>query len=296
LDYKSGKIDLHIHSDASDGSLSPEQVISLAQASGLAAISITDHDTVDGVIAVMGQPILKNLEFISGVEISADYPPGFKGPGSMHILGYGFDPHDPHLGKILKKQQESRSSRNPEIIKKLQSLGIFIKSEDIAAEAGKDEIARPHIAAHMVRKGYASSIDDAFDRFLAKGQPAYVEKFRISAHDAIMHIRNSRGIAVLAHPGLLSYAPGSGLEELVACLAAMGLGGIEALYSGHSPEQTEAFKKTAGQLGLLITGGSDFHGEINPNIEMGKGLGDLNVPYEIFIHLCNALEKQNKKN
>lgn len=295
MDYKSGKIDLHIHSNASDGSLTPAQIISRAAVSGLAAISITDHDTVDGVIEAMEQHVPENLEFITGVEISAQFPPGFKNSGSMHLLGYGFDPKNKPLFDLLLKQQKSRSRRNPLILEKLESLGIFLKMENIASEAGKNEIARPHIAAHMVKNGYADSIDDVFDRFLAKGQPAYVDRFRISAQDAIFHIRNSGGIAVLAHPGLLPLAPGSELEKLVASLAAMGMGGIEAYYSGHSHDQTAAFKAIAGQYGLLVTGGSDFHGDINPNIEMGTGPGDLNVAYELFARLCQALQKQNSK-
>ncbi|MFO7860433.1 MAG: PHP domain-containing protein [Desulfosalsimonas sp.] len=290
MDYKSGKIDLHIHSNASDGSLAPAQILSQAAVCGLAAISITDHDTVAGVKTALQIKLSQGPAFISGVEISAEFPPGFNASGSMHLLGYGFDPYNQPLAELLEKQQQSRARRNPRILEKLADLGIDIHMADIAAEARKNEIARPHIAAHMVKNGYAASIDDAFDRFLAKGQPAYVDRFRIKPEEAIFHIHQSGGVAVLAHPGLLVFELGGELEKLVAGLAAMGLDGLEAYYSSHSPRQTAAFEAIAEKYDLLLTGGSDFHGDINPEIRMGKGAGDLHVPYEIFVRLCRALQ------
>jgi predicted metal-dependent phosphoesterase TrpH len=209
----------------------------------------------------------------------------------MHLLGYGFDPHDPDLGGLLQKQQESRARRNPGILEKLEKLGIRANMAEIAAETGKDEFARPHIAAHLVRKGYAASIDDAFDRYLSRGQPAYVDRYRISAQQAIAHIRQSGGIAVLAHPGLLPFAPGNALEKLLASLVDMGLGGMEVYYSGHSPEQTGTLKSLARRYGLLLTGGSDFHGDVNPEIRMGSGPGSLHVPHELFVRLCGSLQR-----
>ncbi|MFP4571765.1 MAG: PHP domain-containing protein [Desulfobacterales bacterium] len=289
MGYKTGNIDLHIHSSASDGSLHPEQIVNHAVKYGLAAISITDHDTVEGAAAALLHGIPKNLDFLTGVEISAEFPPGYDTSGSIHILGYGIDVNSPALQRMLKKQQHARNSRTPQIIEKLNSLGIGVTLEQISAEAGKDEIARPHIAAHLVRKGYAADIDDAFDRYLAKGKPAYVDKFRIPAEDAVAAIKNAGGIAVLAHPGLLPETVGSRLEKFIASLAAKGLGGIEAYYPGHNHEQTAMYERLAEKSGLLVTGGSDFHGEINPEIKMGSGTGTLSIPYSVFQRLSEAL-------
>ena len=292
----SGKIDLHIHSTASDGSLTPDRILSQAAACGLAAISITDHDTVAGVIAALEHGIPDTIQFMTGVEISAEYPPGFEADGSMHLLGYGFDPHNRPLARLLEKQQQSRSQRNPRILEKLAEAGIELEMAELAAKVGKSDIARPHIAALLVEKGHAASIDDAFDRYLGKGCPAYVDRFRISAPSAIAHIQNAGGIAALAHPGLIHHGqtgdPIIGrLEQLLTDLTAMGLGGLEVYYSGHSPEQTAAFRKLAEKFHLLPTGGSDFHGDINPDIRMGSGPGDLHVPFEVFAGLRRALSR-----
>ncbi|MFP3998749.1 MAG: PHP domain-containing protein [Desulfobacterales bacterium] len=289
MGYKTGNIDLHIHSSASDGSLHPEQILNHAVKYGLAAISITDHDTVEGAAAALLHGIPKNLDFLTGVEISAEFPPGYDTSGSIHILGYGIDVNSPALQRMLKKQQHARNSRTPQIIEKLNSLGIRVTLEQISAEAGKDEIARPHIAAHLVRKGYAADIDDAFDRYLAKGKPAYVDKFRIPAEDAVAAIKNAGGIAVLAHPGLLPETVGSRLEKFIASLAAKGLGGIEAYYPGHNQEQTAMYERLAEKFGLLVTGGTDFHGDINSEIKMGSGTGTLSIPYSVFQKLSEAL-------
>ncbi|MCF8024512.1 MAG: PHP domain-containing protein [Desulfobacteraceae bacterium] len=289
MGYKSGNIDLHIHSSASDGSLSPEQILGHAIECGLAAIAITDHDAVEGAAAVLRRGIPENLDFITGVEISAGFPSEFDIPGSMHILGYGFSIDDPNLNLLLTQQQQARSSRNPKIIEKLNGLGIRVTLEQIEAETGRQEIARPHIAAHLVRKGFAANIEEAFDRYLARGRPAYVDKFRIPAEKAVSAIGSSGGISVLAHPGLLPDSLQTRPEKFISIMVGMGLGGIEAYYPGHSPEQTAEFEKIAEKHGLLITGGTDFHGDINPQISIGKGLGNMAVPYEVFRRLTKAL-------
>ncbi|MFP4158978.1 MAG: PHP domain-containing protein [Desulfobacterales bacterium] len=292
MGYKSGNIDLHIHSSASDGSLSPEQILSHALESGLAAIAITDHDTLEGSAAVLRQGIPDNLDFLTGVEISAEYPPGFDTSGSMHILGYGISPQNPHLNHLLEKQQHARISRNPGIIKKLNSLGIQVTLEEIGAEAGRQEIARPHIASHLVRKGYAADVEDAFNRYLAKGKPAYVDKFKIPAEQAAAAIDAAGGIAVLAHPGLLPESIKNCLEKFITTLKSMGICGIEVYYPGHGPEQISHYENLAEKFGLLVTGGTDFHGDINQHISMGKGLGDMAIPYSVFRRILQALDSK----
>ncbi|MFP3980903.1 MAG: PHP domain-containing protein [Desulfobacterales bacterium] len=289
MDYKSGKIDLHIHSNASDGSLPPVKILHQAVASGLTAIAITDHDTVAGAAAALENGIPGDLAFLTGVELSAGFPAEFENPGSMHVLGYGIDIQNPQLYRVLEEQQEARTGRNPAIIEKLNQLGCRISLRDVANEAGKEAISRPHIAASMVRKGYAASIDEAFDLYLGRGQPAYVDKYRIPAEKSIAAITGAGGIAVLAHPGLLPDDCCERLEELISKLAALGLGGIEVYYPGHTAEQTAAYERLCRKFGLLMTGGTDFHGDINPHIHMGTGLGDLYVPHSLYCKLADAL-------
>ncbi|MFP4194383.1 MAG: PHP domain-containing protein [Desulfosalsimonas sp.] len=295
MDYKTGNIDLHIHSSASDGSIDPEQILNRAVECGLAAISITDHDTVEGAAAALSHGIPRNLEFLTGVEISAGFPPGYQASGSMHILGYGISIDNTVLNRLLEKQRYARSSRNPKIIKKLNSIGIKVSLDEITAEAGKTEIARPHIAAHLVRKGYAANVDEAFDSYLGKGRPAYVDKPRIPAREAVEAVDSAEGIAVLAHPGLLPESAFNRLEFLVSELAEMGLGGIEAYYPGHDPKETDLYERIAEKYGLLVTGGTDFHGDINPEISIGCGRGDLAIPYSVFENLAEALASKKQK-
>ncbi len=289
--YKPGRIDLHIHSTASDGSLRPDQILEHAVEKGLSAIAITDHDTVAGVNAALCHGIPDSLEFITGIELSAAYPPGFPNSGSMHLLGYGIRTDDSDLNRMLEKQQDARTDRNPQIIRKLNAAGIPVTMAAIIADTGKDAVARPHIAEYLVKNGYAGSINEAFDRLLGKGQPAYVDKFRVGAKEAINLIRSAGGLAVLAHPVLFYRETGDCgmLEKLVATLKSFGLAGIETYYPGQSAEQTACFETLADRFDLLVTGGTDFHGAINPEIEMGAGRGDLSIPYAIFERLKNTL-------
>lgn len=289
MGYKNGIIDLHIHSSASDGSLSPEKILCRAVESGLSAIAITDHDTLEGAAAALGYGIPESLDFLTGVEISAEFPPGFDTSGSMHILGYGISLENRYLNQLLEKQQNARSSRNPGIIEKLNSLGIQVTLEEIEAEFGRREIARPHIASHLARKGYAADVDEAFDRYLGRGRPAYVDKFRIPAEQAAEAIDAAGGIAVLAHPGLLPESVQKGLEKFITALKSMKIRGMEVYYPGHGPEQISRYENLAEKFGLLVTGGTDFHGDINQHIIMGKGLGDMAIPYSLFQRLKQAL-------
>jgi predicted metal-dependent phosphoesterase TrpH len=275
-------VDLHIHTTASDGTLTPEQVISHAHRLKLKAIAITDHDTVAGSKKALHSGVPPSLGFLTGVEISSTPPPFYPGSGSFHLLGYSIRLDDPNLNRTLEKLQQARKSRNPAIINRLNKLGISITLDEVRKEAGEGQLGRPHIAQLMVKKGVVASIDEAFDQFLGIDKPAYVDKQRVECVKAIEIIRGAGGVPVLAHPGLLNYKTENQLDEMIGKLKKAGIQGVEVYYSGHTPDQTRLYAELAQRHDLLMTGGSDFHGAIQPEIEMGSGLGDLIVPYELF--------------
>jgi predicted metal-dependent phosphoesterase TrpH len=275
-------IDLHIHTTASDGTYTPEQVISRAHKLKLKAIAITDHDTLAGSKAALHSGVPPSLGFLTGVEISSTPPPFYPGSGSFHLLGYSIRLDDPKLNRTLEKLQQARKNRNPAIIKRLNELGISISLDEVCKEAGEGQLGRPHIAQLMVRKRVVASIDEAFDQFLGTAKPAYVDKQRVECFRAIEIIRDAGGVPVLAHPGLLDCKNENQMDALIGNLKKAGIQGVEVYYSGHSPDQTRLYAELAKRHDLLMTGGSDFHGAIQPEIEMGSGHGDLMVPFELF--------------
>ena len=249
-------VDLHSHSTASDGTLSPAEVVRLAVEIGLSALALTDHDTIAGVEEAGREAKRLNLDFLPGIEISAEYPQ----PGTLHLLGYGVDPQSMILRDLTKTLLAGRDSRNPKIIDKLQKLGVSITMDEVAREAGGKVVGRPHIAAILVRKGYVSSIKQAFDKYLAPGGAAYFDKERLSPKKAISMILESGGLPVLAHPIQLRYHNDAELERLIKDLLDLGLAGIEVMHSDHGPELVEKYAALADRYKLLKTGGSDFHG------------------------------------
>ncbi|HJQ71710.1 MAG TPA: PHP domain-containing protein [Blastocatellia bacterium] len=273
-------IDLHTHTLYSDGSASPEELVAMAASAGARAIAITDHDTVDGLAEGRAAAERLGVEFVTGIEISAEHQ-----PGTMHILGYYIDSESSLLQSKLVELKLARRERNPEIASRLRALGFDIDYDEVVETAGSEVVGRPHFARLMVKKGYAESIQDAFTRFLAKGAAAFVDKRRLSPADSINLIHSAGGVAVLAHPYQLKPLPVEGQDELIGELAAMGLDGVEAIYSRHSPEQREAYSEMAARHGLLLTGGSDFHGSYKPDIDIVRGLGDLRVPYSLLAEL-----------
>lgn len=281
-------IDLHIHSTASDGSLTPAEILDHARQLNLAAIAITDHDAIDGSKEALRIGIPPSFKFLTGVEISAAHPPFFPGTGSFHILGYNIWLDDPALNQALNKLRQARKNRNPKIVERLNKLGFQISLEEVNQTVGKVQLGRPHIAYTMMKKGFVSSIDEAFDKFLGTAKPAYVDKERIGCEDAVKMIRNAGGIAVLAHPGLLDIIDENRLESLIRDLIHMGIGGIEVYYPEHSAEQTELYSELCKKYNLLMTGGTDFHGSITPEIEMGSGKGSLFVPYRLYEKLAES--------
>lgn len=298
MGFNRSKVDLHIHSTASDGSLTPGEIVKQAASLNLYAISITDHDSIDAYETVRPNKLSEGLFLISGVEISTAFPPPFfSEKESLHLLGYGFDINNTKLRRMLLDQQKARSSRNPKIIEKLNQAGIPISIEDVEKMAGKKDIGRPHIAKYLVSKGFARDIDEAFDRYLGKGRCAYVEKTKIPVQEAIDTIKVAGGIAVMAHPILIQRHTDLPLETLVRVLVNSGIEGMEVYYPGQSSEETRFFESLAERFGLIMTGGSDFHGDINPEIQMGSGYkGDLNLSPKIFDDLKAAIssKKENR--
>ena len=283
-------IDLHIHSTASDGSLTPAEIIDKASESGITGLSLTDHDTIDGAKQILAGRVENAPAFLTGVEISCSLPEEYHREGSLHILGYGFDVHNRHLNHTLEQLKKARADRNPKIIRKLNDLGYDICLEQVEKPASSGQTGRPHIARVMVEKGIADSFDHAFDEFLAKGRPAYVDKFRLPCREAVHAVHEAGGLAVLAHPGLIEPDGGEVPEKLIKELASLGLDGIEVYYPEHSEKQTEHLAEIAERLDLLTTGGTDFHGSFKKGIELGIGYGNLDVPDTLFDRLKNRLE------
>lgn len=274
-------IDLHIHSTASDGTLSPAEILKLAQKLKLRAIAITDHDTIAGSKEALQAGIPPSVKFLTGVEISASSPPSISHTGSFHILGYSISLDDPQLNKTLDLLQKARKNRNPKIVKRLNDLGFEFSLEDVASEIGDGQLGRPHIARYMLKRGFVKSFNEAFRKYIAYDRPAYVNKYRVDCERAIEIILEAGGIPVLAHPILLNFDKNE-TNDLFALLKDMGLKGIEVYYPEHPPDIIAFYSKLAQRYGLLKTGGTDFHGSLKPDIQMGSGRGDFSVPYEVY--------------
>src|SRR5574341_930511 len=266
------RLDLHLHTTYSDGSLSPAEVLRLAQKAGVSALSITDHDIVDGIPEAIEAGARLGIDIIPGVEVSSRYK-----DTELHILGYFLDRQDPLLLSRLAHLRAGRHDRNPRIVEKLNALGLALTYDEVKACAGSDSVGRPHIARVLMEKGYVKSAKEAFDRFLGEDKPAYVPRELPEPAEAIAWIREARGLPVLAHPTWVKESA-EGLFKLCERLKGEGLRGIEAHYSTHKPQQTTDYLDMARRLDLLVTGGSDFHGLTKPDIEVGVGRGRLTVP------------------
>src|SRR5215213_1321936 len=279
-------VDLHCHSTASDGTLPPAEVVRLAKDSGLSGLALTDHDTIGGVEAAAEEARRIGLDFLAGIEISCEYPP----PGTMHILGYGVDPGSETLRALTRRLLEGRDNRNPRIIEKLNELGVSITMREVEEEAkataadSKKPIGRPHIAVVLLRKGYVSSIKQAFDKYLAQGGAAYFDKERLTMREAMDLIRQSGGMPVLAHPVQLRTGNDAQLERVVKDLVDLGLAGLEVIHSDHDAGLVEKYTRLADRYGLLKTGGSDFHGTNKKDISLGTA-GGRRIPREFLDRL-----------
>ena len=284
-------VDLHSHSTASDGTFAPVEVVRLAREAGLSGLALTDHDTIGGVEEAAAEAARLGITFLPGIEISAEYPH----PGTLHILGYGIEPDSAVLRDMTAQLLAGRDNRNPKIIRRLQELGVAITMEELEVEAkqGNPELAhkpvgRPHIAAILLRKGYVSSMKQAFDKYLAPGGLAYFDKERLSPRRALEMIHESGGVPVLAHPVQLRTENDAQLDRVVKDLVDLGLAGIEVFHSDHTPEWVEKCSGLARRYGLLKTGGSDFHGANKKDIALGCARGQR-VPREFLDALLERL-------
>ena len=266
-------IDLHTHSTCSDGTDPPERVVELAVTAGCSAVALTDHDTLSGLPRAMARAQELGITLVPGCEVSCAY-----GRGSAHVLVYFAEADDGPLQVELAALRRDRVARNRELADRLRTLGLDVTYEEIVAQAaGEQSAGRPHVAAVLVRHGYAESIPDAFDRWLGTGAPAYVPKARLEPGALAAAARASGAVAVLAHPLTLGLDAGE-LDTAVGHLAEAGFAGIEAHYGRYSPETRAELVALAGRHDLVATGGSDYHGDVKAGLSVGTGEGDLAVP------------------
>lgn len=279
-------VDMHTHSVASDGSMLPSELIRHAKESGLSAVALTDHDTVDGIKEALEEGERIGFEVVPGVEISLDFDT------EMHMLGYFFGQSYLNIEPLLKRMRANREIRNPKIVEKLNRLGFDITIDEVIAEAKGRVVARPHIASVMVKKGYVKSVSEAFEKYISNGKPAYVKRDTLTPEEGIRAVRDAGGIPVLAHPIYLGLSLEK-LDGLIARLVAVGLKGIEAYYVDNSSDDTGNLLRLAIKHNIIPTGGSDFHGRFKPDISIGKGRGNLRVPYEVLERLKSIGSLQN---
>ena len=276
------KIDLHVHSNHSDGTLSPSDLVKLAYQSGLSAFALTDHDTVSGVSEAV--EMAKEMEeiqpysmtVIPGIEMSAVYQ-----DQEIHILGLNVDHKNVRFSEILECYQKERDERNCRMVKLLATYGFDISMEQLEQTFPGAILTRAHFARYLKDHGYVESIQEAFAKYIGAGCPCYLPKKERSVQEAITSIQLAGGHPVLAHPPQYNLSQ-SELEKLVRLLVSYGLEGIEAIYSTYSHNETCNMRKIAKKFNLFITGGSDFHGDNKPHIHLGKGLGNLQVPYDLL--------------
>ena len=272
-------IDLHVHTSMSDGTMTPEELVSYAATIGLRAVAITDHDTLDGIepalMAVRNLDL--DLEIVPGVEISADYDLGI-----LHVLGFFVRSDNSDLQKSLNFLRIERRSRIAKILSKLLAQNVFIRDEEVKKAASGGVPGRPHVANLMFRKGYVKTIQEAFDRYLRKGACAYVPKVKLPAYKAIQLISSAGGIPVMAHPYSLNQNDPERFEEILLSLIDMGLRGIEAYYPTHSKEQTRMYVRLASKFDIVITGGTDYHGGNKPGVELGLFPDRPPLPYSLL--------------
>lgn len=276
-------IDLHTHSTCSDGTDPPRRIPELAAAAGCSAVALTDHDTLAGLDEAGRRATELGVRLVPGCEVSCAY----RGR-SAHVLVYfvdGGDGGDGPLQEELVRLRQDRRARNVRLVERLNELGMPVTYEEIVAEAaGEESVGRPHVAAVLVRHGFAESVPDAFDRWLASGRPAHVPKARVVPAEIAERARASGGVAVLAHPLSMELGP-SELDEAVADLAAAGFAGIEATYARYSRDDRAMLARLAQRHGLVATGGSDYHGTVKAGLSVGTGEGDLRVPDQVLDEL-----------
>ncbi|HEX9779826.1 MAG TPA: PHP domain-containing protein [bacterium] len=258
-------VDLHLHTHYSDGTEAPEAVLELARGAGLAAAAITDHDNIDALSESEAAAAARGIELIPGIEMSSSED-GIE----VHILGYLFDPAHAAFRAHLERQQARRVRRVHETAARLRSVGVEISAEEVLALAGKGTVGRPHVARVLRKHGYVSSTSEAFERFIGPGNPGFIPGSTVAPATIIALIREAGGVPVLAHPVYVKR------DDMIARFASQGLAGLETHHSSHTPEQVRRYERMADDLGLLKTGGSDFHGVGHKE---GAAVGAARAPY-----------------
>ena len=270
-------IDLHTHSTVSDGSDPPARIPELAALAGCTAVALTDHDNLGGLGEARRSAEKAGVTLVPGCEVSCK-PDGLATGSSVHVLVYFVEGEEGPLQDELRNLRSDRRTRNLALVRRLDELGMHVDYEALVADAGGEEgLGRPHFARALVAQGAAESVNDAFERWLGNGRPAYVPKGRLHPADVARLARGSGGVASLAHPLTLGLT-GSELESFAVELSDAGFGGFEAVYSQYSPEQRADLERIARGAGLVPTGGSDYHGTFKPGLNVGSGNGDLDVP------------------
>ena len=272
-------IDLHCHSIFSDGTDTPEALARLADAAGLRALALTDHDTLEGLPRFLGEQPRTAAELIPGIELSCRFLGRV-----LHVLGLFIDPQDPRLRERIADMRERRVDRNRRIVGRLQEMGVALSWEDVAALAPTDLISRTHFAHALVRAGAAGSPQDAFRRYIGDDGPAYVPLEELTPREAATWIREAGGVSVVAHPGRFTHR-NFAWDQAMADLRAQGLQGLEAHYPDYGPQEHRYFLELAGRLGMVACGGSDYHGAHKPGQFLGVGSGTLDVPDRILDQL-----------
>ena len=278
------RVDLHTHSTASDGTFSPAELVRLAKDLGLQAVAITDHDTVAGVPEALKAGRELGIEVVPGIEISADYL-----DTGAHILGYFVDPDSPALQEVIDWFIAERVTRNQAIVDKLAAAGYPISIPELREKFPNTMLGRPHIGQLLMEKGYIGSVSEAFDRWLDDGKPYFVERKHLPAEDAIRLINQSGGVAVIAHPLEYGYDR-AGIEQLIQNGLALGAVGVECHYSGYTAQEEAMLEGFAKARGMVITGGSDFHGD-RKLYQLGTGTGEMKVYYQSVIDLKNRRDE-----
>lgn len=278
-------VDLHVHSNRSDGSLSPSDLVLEAKKKGLCAFALTDHDTVDGIDEALSTAKDSGIRLIPGIELSTEYE-----GKDIHIVGLLIDKEQPVFKEKLKKFVDSRTERNRKMCQKLTDAGLPLTYEELQEEFPDSVITRAHYAQILLKKGYIKSLKEAFDRYIGDRGPCFVPREKITPEDGVRLILNAKGIPILAHP--LLYGMGEErLQCLIDRLKDAGLVGMEAIYSTYTPSEEVQMRRLAEKNGLLPSGGSDFHGKAKPGLSMGNGYGRLYVPEEIL----TALQKRREE-
>lgn len=278
-------IDLHTHSTVSDGTDTPTTVVELASRAGLSAVALTDHDTLRHLPEAQAAAERLGVRLVPACELSCEL--AGRAPGTMHLLVYFLEGGPGPLQDRLGELDAARNERNERIVAVLRANGVAITIDEVLAESGHGTVGRPHVAAVLVRHGDATSIDDAFDRWLAKGRPAYVERHRLEIEESIELAHASAAVTSLAHPFSLDLEAAE-LDAFVGRLAAAGLDAIECEYGRYSRRDRDTLRGLAARHGLAATGGSDYHGTYKRDLSVGVGTGDLAVPDA----LLDALEER----